>query len=334
MPAHIVPFTPEMIPGAAALLARRHQRDRAALPLLPQHPGNSAAQHAIQAALARPHVSGVAAIDGDRLLGYLIGDMVIDSLWGRAAWVRPAGCALAEGQSTDLIAPLYAELGARWVSRGCFAHFAVMPTADRVLLDAWFLLGFGVEQIHALLPLDEIPQPARPPAGISIRHATPADRAIMADFSGGIGQQQVLAPTWGLTLPEQAPDLREGWGELVEDDTVDVWFAFEGDQPVGTVTFFPSEVPQDFMFVPPQTTHLTCVVVREAARQRGVLRALLSCGLAHARAQGFQFCETDWRSANLPIARALPRTGFRPALYRLVRRIDPRIAWANGSTPD
>jgi GNAT superfamily N-acetyltransferase len=331
MPGRIVPFTPDMIPNAAVLLAARHERDRAILPLLPPHTGTVTAQDTIRAALARDRASGAAALDGDRLVGYLIGDMVIDSLWGRTAWVRPAGCALSDEQDTELLTRLYGELGGRWVRQGCFAHFAVMPTANRALLDSWFLLGFGVEQIHGLLPLDGSLPPAPPPAGITIRHATPADREIMADFSDGIGQQQVKAPIWGLQLPEQGPDLREGWGELVEDDTVDVWFAFEGDQPVGTLALFPSEVSPDYLFVPDQSTHLTCVVVREAVRQRGVLRALLSCGLDHARAQGFQFCETDWRSANVPIAHAMPRAGFRPAAYRLVRRIDSRIAWANGS---
>jgi len=39
--------------------------------------------------------------------------------------------------------------------------------------------------------------------------------------------------------------------------------------------------------------------------------------------------QTDWRSANRGIARMLPRFGFRPIAYRLVRRIDARIAWAS-----
>jgi hypothetical protein len=53
--------------------------------------------------------------------------------------------------------------------------------------------------------------------------------------------------------------------------------------------------------------------------------------LAQAARAGFRYCETDWRSANLLASRFWPRQGFRPVAYRLARRIDPRIAWANGS---
>ena len=54
-------------------------------------------------------------------------------------------------------------------------------------------------------------------------------------------------------------------------------------------------------------------------------------GTAQARAAGSDYCETDWRSANRGVARRLPRFGFRPVGYRLVRRFDARIAWARGS---
>ena len=53
-------------------------------------------------------------------------------------------------------------------------------------------------------------------------------------------------------------------------------------------------------------------------------------GTAQARAAGYDYCETDWRSANRGVARMLPRYGFHPIAYRLVRRVDARIAWAPG----
>ena len=111
MSSQILPFTDDMLPVAGALLARRCRNDRLILPELPvrfEDPAIAAA--AVQASLHRPHASGVAAVDGDRLLGYLIGDLVIDAVWGRSAWVRLAGCALAPGQSAELVRDLYAAL--------------------------------------------------------------------------------------------------------------------------------------------------------------------------------------------------------------------------------
>ena len=49
---------------------------------------------------------------------------------------------------------------------------------------------------------------------------------------------------------------------------------------------------------------------------------------AAAAAAGFHLCIADWRTTNVEAARFWPRLGFQPAAYRLVRKIDPRIAWA------
>jgi ribosomal protein S18 acetylase RimI-like enzyme len=60
---------------------------------------------------------------------------------------------------------------------------------------------------------------------------------------------------------------------------------------------------------------------------KGIGTLLTRTGLAQARASGYRFCETDWRSTNLVSSRFWLKQGFRPVAYRLVRRIDPRIAW-------
>ena len=56
------------------------------------------ARAAVEADWRRERARGAAALDGSGMRGYLIGDMVVDALWGRSAWVRFAGCALAPDQ--------------------------------------------------------------------------------------------------------------------------------------------------------------------------------------------------------------------------------------------
>jgi ribosomal protein S18 acetylase RimI-like enzyme len=108
-----------------------------------------------------------------------------------------------------------------------------------------------------------------------------------------------------------------------------VWLALRQGQAVGCQGYFPAEPADDDMLIPEQCTRLTVAGTREWARGRGIGQALTRHGLAHARASGYRYCETDWRSTNLLSSRFWPRQGFRPVAYRLVRRIDPRIAWAN-----
>lgn len=199
----IVAFTLDLLADAGELLAGRHAAERAALPLLPPRFSEPAvATKALEAALARPHATGVAAIAGERLLGFLVGDMVFDTTWGRAAWVRLPGYALAADQSVELLHDLYAALGKRWLAYGCYTHFALVSTANAALLDAWFRLSFGVEQTHALLDLaaHDVP-PAEP--RFAIRRATMDDGALLASFASTIWQQQVAAPTWAFTAPER-----------------------------------------------------------------------------------------------------------------------------------
>jgi ribosomal protein S18 acetylase RimI-like enzyme len=332
MKFEIVPFDAGLIPQAAVLLAERHRRDRAVLPELPpRFEDPAAARAAIEATWRRTHGDGVAALHGGQLLGYLIGDMALDPVWGRSAWVRLAGCALAAGQSAELVRDLYAVLGARWVTFGCFAHFALVPTADPALVHAWFALTFGIEQVHALLALDglDLSTPA-PPRGVEIRRAGPQDRETLADLSDVIWRHQVQAPVWGIHLPEDEAEARAGWADLGDDPTVTVWLALRQGQVVGCQGYFPAEPSDDDLLLPEQCTRLTIAGTRETARGQGIGQALTRHGLAHARDSGYRYCETDWRSTNLLSSRFWPRQGFRPVAYRLVRRIDPRIAWANG----
>jgi GNAT superfamily N-acetyltransferase len=325
----IVPFEPAWIPAAGALLAERHRRDRQAWPALPaRFEDPAAAETAVAAAWRRPRVSGVAAVADGRLLGYLLGEIVIAEIWGRTGWVRPAGCALAEGQSLEVIRELYAALGRHWVAFGCFKHFAVVPKADAGLVQTWFGLGFGIEVIHTLVDLDALDlTPASLPDGVAIRRAGPADREILADLSDLIWRELVEAPVWGIHLPED--ESRAGWADLADDPTATVWLAMRDGEALGCQGLWEVEEGDDALLVPPRCLTVSVAATREVARRQGIGRALLRHGLREARAAGYRACLTDYRSANLAVARFLPGEGFPAVALRLARGIDPRIAWAN-----
>lgn len=330
MSLEIIPFHAALLPEAGTLLAQRHRRDRALLPELPSRFEEPAvACRAVTATWEKDEARGVAAVRDGQLLGYLIGELAIGQVWGRSAWVRLPGCAVAPDQSAELVRDLYAELGRQWIAFGCFAHFAVVPTADRELLDAWFALSFGIEQVHALMELDPSTQQDHT-TDVEIRRAGPDDRETLAAFSDVIWRYQVEAPVWGIMLPEVEPEVRTGWADLADDPTATVWLAFLEGEARGMQGYFPAEEADDNMFIPAQCTNLSIAGTREAARGRGIGRALTWYGLAHAYAEGYRYCISDWRSTNLLASRFWPRFGFRPVAYRLVRRIDPRIAWANG----
>ena len=45
---------------------------------------------------------------------------------------------------------LYALAAARWVDEGRTSHYAVVPSDERGLVDAWFRVGFGQQHVHAI----------------------------------------------------------------------------------------------------------------------------------------------------------------------------------------
>jgi GNAT superfamily N-acetyltransferase len=334
MTLQIILFQPELVPEAAHLLARRHRRDRTSLPQLPaRFEAPEQAAQAITAVLQRPRAGGFAAVSRGQLVGYLIGDMVIDNLWGRSGWVRGAGCAYDPAVGVEVIRDLYAALGAGWLAYGIFCHFVLIPAADPTLSQAWFSLSFGLEQIHAVLDLQPFDPPPPPAPGLEIRQAGPADRHHLVELSDLIWQTQVQAPVWGVMMPESVAETATGWAELVDEAGVTVWLAWQGGKPLAVQGYWPAESGPDTLNIPEKCVHLSVAGTREAARGRGLATRLTQHGLAQAGAAGYRYCEADWRSTNLLASRFWPKQGFQPVQYRLVRRLDPRITWAKGTVP-
>ncbi|MEZ4771033.1 MAG: hypothetical protein R2844_21765 [Caldilineales bacterium] len=270
----VVPFEKEMIHDAGRLLAQRHRSDRATLPDLPAgFESPDAAATAISATLEEPGATGVAAVRDSQLLGYMLGRPTIDATWGRSAWVRPAGCATDPAETHALVRSMYAALAAPWVDEGIFFHFALMPLADGVLLDAWYSLSFGIEQVQALQSLALVdPAPPRPPAGVEIRRAGPDDKDALRTMSSVIWRHQVQAPVWGIMLPEVVPEQEDGWAELVDEEDVVVYLAFVNGQIAGVQAYWPAESTETTLLVPAGTAYMSVGGTLPAFRRRASAR--------------------------------------------------------------
>jgi GNAT superfamily N-acetyltransferase len=251
---------------------------------------------------------------------------------GRCAWVRLAGHALAEGVDAELYRDLYARLATGWVAQGYFDHYALVPATDRAALDAWFALSFGSEHAHGLraLAVPKEEDDVRPVPGLEIRRATSYDRETLADVSQWLRRYQAGPPIWGAALPEDISQIEAGYANMAGDETATVWLAFLDGQIVGFQAYFSAEISDDTPLVPPECVDLSVAATHPDQRGRGVGSALTRVGLTDAAARGYTACVVDWRVTNLMSSRFWPRRGFQPAVYRLVRRVDPRIVWAQG----
>jgi GNAT superfamily N-acetyltransferase len=324
----LTPFADQHLPSAAELLSARHRAHRAAEPLLPARFEEPAvALKAIEAIWRKPEASGLAAVAGGRLVGYMLGTAHDDSLRGRHVWVSLAGHALAAGENAELYREMYAVLAQRWVDEGHFYHLAQVPASDASALDAWFRLTFAHEQVYALMEVGAMERPSIP-AGVEVRRAAPDDLALIMANADWIARHQACSPVFGICLPEAKIGWRKGWAELLSDERSIPWLAFREGRLLSYFLFDPAPSSETDLLIPDQCASLAVAATHPEARGQGLGRLLFALGAAAVYEAGYKACETDWRMANLEASRVWPRYGYRPVMYRLSRRIDPCIAWA------
>lgn len=324
----IVPFTDGLADDAARLLADRQQRLRADLPSLPERWCDPAqARERLDALRGADSVLGLAALEGDRLVGFLIGETRLDPPWDRAGWVELAGHAVDPGQP-EVARDLFAAWSARLVTDlGIFRYLVNVPATDPDALEAWAQLDFG--QMHcAAIRSTDVTDLGSPDPSIIVRAAGPGDEAIMGDASELIWREQVSPPSWSPMLPERIATNRADWvEELTLGDPVWVAQDAASGDPLGVSISYSLDPDLD---IPDANIKLASTATFPAARRRGVGRALLRQVLTDGAHRGAPWCVTDWRTSSLLASRAWTGLGFVRTRLRLERLIDARVAWANG----
>jgi GNAT superfamily N-acetyltransferase len=328
MHTEIRPFTEEMLPTAGNMLAQRHKRNRAEFPLLPaRFEESQVAAKAVSTVWDKKFKYGYAAFKDEKMIAYLIGEHVIQP-WGRCGYVYLPGYALAENENAALIQDLYARLGDDWIKNGVFSHGVYVSAADTDIIEALFNIGFGKERVDGLLDLRQLDIPnAENPAGIVIRKAGKGDNGLIGRLSHIIMNALANAPYWHPTIPDDYPELKEGWSELADDKDWTVWLALNNGEALGACGFYEEKESDTGLLVPPKTISFSIAATKPEARERGISSALVWHGLEQARKEGFEICYTDWISPNLLASRHWPRFGFKDVAYRLSKRVDPMIAW-------
>lgn len=329
-PLEIVSFSDAHADAAAQLLADRQARLRADLPALPERWCDpKQARSRLDALRSIDTAGGFAALDEGRLVGFLISETRLDPPWDRSGWVELAGHAVDPAQP-DVARDLFAAWSDRLVRElGVFRYLVHLPAMDPAAMEAWSQLNFGQMHCGAIRSTDAsdlgLPDPS-----IVVRSAGAGDEPIMADASELIWREQAAPPSWSPMMPERIEPNRSDWiEELTLGDPV--WIAEDATsrEPLGVSICYPLDPDLD---IPDANLKLASTATFPAARRRGVARALLRQVLVEAATRGAAWCVTDWRTSSLLASRAWTGLGFVPTRVRMERNLDPRVAWANGSS--
>jgi GNAT superfamily N-acetyltransferase len=286
----------ELRDEAAALLADRFARQRAAEALLPD------------VREFEPHIpaDGHVATRGGEAVAYLAGAVDEEAKMGR--WLFAGHAAREPEALRDLFAVQAGEFG---VSR----FMVTVPASDSALIDVWFRLAFGCQAFWGVREAE----PAEPVEfDGTVRPATPDDAEAIVDFDLFLYEHQQRTPSFS----EFAPPPRERSLSEVPDlwtDAYDTFLAVQDDRPVGLLILY--RRPEGDLRVPANNIDLAFAVTRPEVRGSGAGLALTDFALRFAHEHGFRSLTTDWRSVNLLSSRFWPRRGFRPQYVRLYRAV-------------
>jgi ribosomal protein S18 acetylase RimI-like enzyme len=313
----VVPFADEHVEDAGRLLAERHARHRRDEQLLPERyedPGSATEE--LLAEWRSDDASGAAGLRDGRVVGYLVGAPREARVWGENVWVGAAGHAV--GTAED-VRDLYELAAGRWVEEGRRRHYTLVPATDAALVDAWFRLGFGQQQAHAVREVGS----AEAPDGFEIREPTADDVEALIEVDLALPRHQRASPVFsGISLPT-ADRIREEWHKTLAGDEERVLIGCLEGRPVACWSTCDAALSShyDGLTLPEHASYLAFAATLPEARGSGIGVALTESVLAAAREEGYATMVTDWRVTNLLASRFWPRRGFRPVFFRLYRSI-------------
>jgi GNAT superfamily N-acetyltransferase len=301
----IVPFSEEHVEAAAALLAERHERHRAAEPLLP-------AEVDFQAELAALLANGATGAFADGV--YVLGKAGPAEHWGPNIRIDSAGHA---ARDPELLRDVWAKPAGAWYEQGLTEHYVLVPATDASLLDAWFRLGFGAQHAHGVI---EIPEREWPPG---VREATEDDIEALVAVGPLLSRHHRLSPVFS-RHPELTPEQirAEVVDDFAHEGVVNLVYEVDG-RIVGNFAVTPGELSDAHSGParPPGAALLAFAVTDPDVRGSGAGVALTDASFAWARARGYETMIVDWRVTNLQASRFWPRRGFRTSFLRLYRSL-------------
>jgi GNAT superfamily N-acetyltransferase len=313
-------FEPDLLDDAAGLIAAGHRAARHNQPELdPAFEAIGRAREVAEALLARDDASGAIAYVGGKPAGCVLMVPRPETAWGPNAWAEDG----ASAGEPDAVRAAYAAVAGDLVAAGRRRHFALVPSRDEKLIDAWFSLGFGLQHVYAARePVGADFEPS-PREDLRIRRADARDVRALAALDVVLPEHLRGAPVFSDVPPANSTDIE---AEILEDLANPQYAFFVAEQRgevIAMLVATPLEATTSWgpLMRPVRAAFLGYAATFPAARGLGAGRALTEHFFAWSRDGGYDWLATDWRSANLEADRTWRAMGFRPLYLRLHRAI-------------
>ena len=247
---------------------------------------------------------------------------------GRSATIYYAAHAIAETEPPELYRRMYTEMAKIWLKHGALYQYVVVPAGDPGVVDAWLRLGFAYQQVIATAGLSKIEVPAVP-EDLVIRAPEARDAESLREISNLISSYQAGSPCYAASSPERNTRIQNAFGALPEDEESHTLIAERHGRLIGYACA-ETDLDPDDLLIPENSVEISVCGTAADCRGAGVGRAVFGQICRWTAEQGFENVMLDWRITNLLSSNFWPKRGFTPIAYRMVRRIDEAVYWADG----
>lgn len=320
-------FSEHHIAQASALALADYRQERRLVPAMPEIAAVPDLSEFVKNGL------GAAALEGDRLVGFLCALDPFDCAFGSTdvrGVFAPMGAHGAAGDREKVYARLYQFAAEKWVRAGAMSHGICLYAHDEAAHRQFFRYGFGQRCVDAIRRLDE--EDLAPLggeyeltelAGSDYRLVYPMEQALHRHF-----QESPFFMNRGLAGCED-------WAEEKRQEGAR-WFAAKrraaggcDARQQGRICAYLEISPCGETFIAdgsayPGYQHVTGAYCLPEHRGSGLYAALLQYAMGVLQREGFTHLGTDYESINPAAAGFWPKY-FAEYTCGVVRRIDERI---------
>jgi len=315
-----IPFSEDHLEDAALLVSQRYRRLCELEPHLPYRYSEVSNLLPLLQNILKVTGTGVAAIRGNQLVGFLTG-WQMPSFRGKRSIYSPEWANAADLEdSARIYEEMYSHLSAIWLADKYIAHYISLFPNDVNARRAWNWMGFGMFAIDAIRGLDPIQADA---VDVRIQRAESSDIEQVLELQDALWQYMKGAPIF--VLPEKRD--RAYYEEWLGNPDKVVWLAYSNDEPAAFMRLGPADDEVCAIIYDEKTTSIYAAFTKENVRGEGIATALLDHALKSARLSGYERCAVPFEPMNLLGTRFWLKY-FKPVCYSILRIIDDRVTHA------
>jgi len=306
----IVNFEKQHINAAKALALANYREERSCVPALPDAPEMPDLDWFAEKGL------GVAAMKGDRLVGYLCWVGPYENAFNsgiRGTYVPlHAHGAVPEGREM-VYRRLYQAAAEKWVEWGALSHAITLYTHDSQAIQAFFGYGFGLRCIDAIRTVT--PVPGKTPEDFTFRILSASEVGKVRQLRRQLSAHLMQSPCF---IPDSDENI-ERWIDMAEHRDSRVFAAEKDGEVVAFIEV--KEEGENFITYSPAVRNICGAFCLPRYRGTGLFAALLNAVVSELDRRNIPLLGVDYESFN-PTASGAWRKYFLPYTYSVVRRID------------